>query len=254
MIKSPSEFYDQVSSFYDDMTRFQKRQDREREWFRRWRDRFPFDSALDAGCGTGSHSFALLREGVKTVGIDISAQMISEAQKHASRFGIGEARFIQSSFEQLSGAVSQKFDVVFCLGNSLAHLEPRQSLPQALREFSRVLHPGGRLIIQLLNYEKILSQKQRIIDIYREGAQEFIRFYDFHEKKLNFNILHVDWSGEAPKHELQTTLHYPLRRRGLQGLLAQAGLQTEVLFGNIIMETYDPSSSPNLVLVARKGN
>ncbi len=251
MLKA-NEFYDQASAFYDDMTRFKKRQAREREWFRLWREKYPFDSALDAGCGSGSHTFALLAEGVRAAGVDISARMIDRARTHAQNLGLTDARFIQTGFGQLSETLDETFDAVFCLGNSLAHLAPGGELQAALNSFAEVLNPNGLLVIQLLNYEKILQKKERIIDIHREGDQAFIRFYDFNDTVLYFNILHIDWSSEPPRHDLQATIHYPYRETYLRTPLIKCGLSIEARYGNIKLADYDPGTSPNLVLAARK--
>ena len=107
-------------------------------------------------------------------------------------------------------------------------------------------------MIQLLNYEKILTHKDRIVDIHREGEHEFIRFYDFNINTLNFNILNIDWNSNPPTHDLQTTIHYPYRKNDLRNIFERNGFKLEKVYGNIRMEKYNPDQSPNCVFVVRK--
>ena len=103
-----------------------------------------------------------------------------------------------------------------------------------------------------MNYEKILTHKDRIIDIHREGEHEFIRFYDFNKNTLNFNILNIDWNSNLPVYDLQTTFHYPYRKNDLRNIFKQNGFKLEKVYGNIRMEKYNPDQSPNCVFVVRK--
>jgi 2-polyprenyl-3-methyl-5-hydroxy-6-metoxy-1,4-benzoquinol methylase len=58
---------------------------------------FPPDSlVLDAGCGPGLVSAALLTAGHRVVGVDLSTEMIARAQGRCAAFG-GRARFVQTS-------------------------------------------------------------------------------------------------------------------------------------------------------------
>jgi glycine/sarcosine N-methyltransferase len=246
------DFYDQASGFYDAMTRFKKRQQREKDWIKQWRNVYQFNSALDAGCGTGSTALALAQEGIRTTGIDISDNMIKKAGENAPRRGISNIEFIASSFEDAGRQINRMFDAIFCLGNSLVHIQPGKTLDKSIQSFAKLLNPGGVLIIQLLNYDKIMKNRDRIIDIYREESNEFIRFYDFGENILNFNILRIDWSREPVQHQLQTTRHYPYREYEIRKQLLKYGISIENIYGNIKMEDYHPETSPNLVIAARK--
>lgn len=247
-----TDFYNEAAVFYDTMTGFNKRQSREREWIKQWRKKYPFNSALDAGCGTGSTALALTAEGVRTTGIDISEKMIAKAGNNAQKIGLENIEFIKSSFEDAGDKISKTFDAVYCMGNSLVHILPGKALDKTIRSFKKLVNPGGVLVFQLLNYEKILSGRERIIDIYREGNDEYIRFYDFGNDILNFNILRIDWNNEPARHELQTTRHYPYKRPELEKELVKYGVGIEKVYGNIKMDDFNPKGSPNLVIAARK--
>lgn len=95
------------------------------------------ERVLDAACGPGIVTGALTASGMRAVGVDLTAEMIAEAS--ASQDG----SFLRGDASRLpfgDGA----FDVVVAR-NALHHLaEPTA----AVREMVRVLHPGGRLVVE----------------------------------------------------------------------------------------------------------
>lgn len=92
---------------------------------------------LDAACGTGRHTAWLETQGCRAVGIDVTATMLHRASSVAPRTG-----FVQSDLRALPFA-SGSIDASVC-ALALCHL-PHLTL--ALRELSRVLRPGGRLVV-----------------------------------------------------------------------------------------------------------
>lgn len=91
---------------------------------------------LDVGCGTGAFAVALAERGGKVWGVDVSPEMLVEAQEKETR-----ARFKQAAAEALPFKDGWFERVVMRL--SLHHLDR----PRALREAARVLAPGGRLVV-----------------------------------------------------------------------------------------------------------
>jgi len=248
---SPEEFYQEVSTNYDLMTRFQQRQESEKIVMQSWLTRYPFVSALDAACGTGLHAILLSQLGVQVTGADISAEMLKEARINSQAAGV-KIKWIKTPMEKLSHHFQQTFGAVLCLGNSIPHLLSSARLHSALRSFYQLLDPGGWVILQLLNYRKVLSEKQRIVGTHRNGNLEFIRFYDFTGKKINFNILTIEWKGNQGLPCLQSTLLYPYTRTEIQTALRKSGLQIAATYGDMQFSKFQERHSANLVIVAQK--
>jgi ubiquinone/menaquinone biosynthesis C-methylase UbiE len=98
------------------------------------------DRMLDVGCGTGAGSRAAAATGATVVGIDLSPQMIQQAVGLAD--GIENVDFEVADAEQLPFG-DREFTSVLC-SNSFHHYpDPLE----ATREMTRVLAPGGRLVI-----------------------------------------------------------------------------------------------------------
>jgi ubiquinone/menaquinone biosynthesis C-methylase UbiE len=248
---SPEEFYQEVSTNYDLMTRFQQRQEGEKEVLQSWLTRYPFVSALDAACGTGLHAILLSKMGLQITGADISAEMLHKARINSRVAGV-KIKWIKSRMENLSHSIQQTFGAVLCLGNSIPHLLSSSRFHSALRNFYQLLDPGGWVIMQLLNYHKVLSEKQRIIGIHRNGDLEFIRFYDFVGQKINFNILTIEWKGNQGFSNLKSTLLYPYTRKEIQTALRKSGLKIAAIYGDMQFRKFQERHSMNLVIVAQK--
>ena len=96
---------------------------------------------LDLGCGPGLYAGELLARGARSVlGIDASAEMVRLASERVT--GPAEFRTHDLS-EPLDWLDDGSFDLAV-LALVIHHLEDRRS---ALREISRVLRPGGRLVV-----------------------------------------------------------------------------------------------------------
>lgn len=249
MTETTEEFYRAVATSYDAMTRFAQRLQSEAEVLRGWQERFRFRTALDAACGTGIHAILLAEAGVDTTAADISPEMLARAKQNAAARNVS-VHWVESPMQKLSRHIRRRFDAVLCLGNSLPHLLSPADLRDALGAFYRLLGPGGHLILQLLNYHKILASGNRLIGVHRQGATEFIRFYDFLEETIHFNILQIDWESAPPKTRLNSTELYPYRWEDLQPALLKAGFIHFERYGNMKFAEFDPEQSPNLIIVA----
>ncbi len=245
------QFYDALSSDYDEMTRFHPRLEKEEAVLRRWVERFKFRKVLDAACGTGLHAIVFARLGMAVTAADLSAKMLEKARENA-RQAKSPVRWVQASLQNLTHHIQEQFQAIFCLGNSLPHLLTKEDLEQTFKNFYQLLQPGGILVVQLLNYHKILLEKQRIIGIRRQGDLEFVRFYDFLEKVVRFNILTIRWKNNTPEYTLQSTTLYPYRKENLEAVLHLVGLGELQFYGDMQFTPFNSNESANLVVVAKK--
>ncbi len=215
-----------------------------------------FPSILDAACGTGMHAVALARRGWRVASADLSPEMIARAQANAQAAGV-EVRFEVAGFGELHARFGGGFDGLLCLGNSLPHILTTEALHAALTDFAACLRPGGALLIQNLNYDRILARRERWMEpqAHREGEQEwlFLRFYDFDpDDLLTFNIIRLHCAGGLWDQRVFSTRLRPLRRAELTAALAEAGFPAITLYGDMQGTPFDPDRSPNLVVVATR--
>jgi ubiquinone/menaquinone biosynthesis C-methylase UbiE len=98
--------------------------------------------ALDVATGPGTSAVLLAGkvQGCRVVGIDVAPGMVEQASQRAQRLGLPEVRFeVASALSLPFGACA--FDAVLC--SSAIYYMP--DFESALREWLRVLRPGGML-------------------------------------------------------------------------------------------------------------
>jgi SAM-dependent methyltransferase len=101
--------------------------------------------ALDFGCGVGRLTQALAGRFAEVVGVDVAPTMIERAREF-NRFPT-TCRYEVNTGADLRLFPEGRFDFVYS-NIVLQHMEPRYSTAY-IREFARVLAPGGVLLFQL---------------------------------------------------------------------------------------------------------
>jgi SAM-dependent methyltransferase len=112
-------------------------------------------TVLDVGCGTGLYSIRLAEAGADVTAVDISPRMIEIARAKAQDRG-QYIWYDQADMAQLSYA-NCTFDAVV----SITALEFAADPLQALMEMARVLRPGGKVIVGVLNNDSPWADARR---------------------------------------------------------------------------------------------
>jgi glycine/sarcosine N-methyltransferase len=209
---------------------------------------------LDAACGTGRHAIALAQRGYQVSGADLSAAMVERARQNAAA-ARSDAEFVVAGFGQLA-ALEGAFDALLCLGNSLPHLLTSSALTSALADFAAALRPGGLLVVQNRNFDRVWAARERFIgpQSYRgpEGEWLFVRFYDFLAETLVFNMVRLRRTDEGWTQTVDSTELRPIFRDGLAQALAGAGFAGLQFYGGYDGSAFDPGRSGDLIAVAVK--
>jgi len=249
-VEITSEFYDKLSESYDAMTHFNRRFIGEKPFFAMLVQRYRLRTALDAGCGTGFHSFLLGELGVRMTAVDISKKMLAHLRTHARERHV-KVELIEASFQELPDRLHRKYDAVFCLGNSLPHLLSQYEIVQSLKNFAAALNPGGLLMLQQLNYDRILAKKERIQSVKEVDGMTFIRFYEFHDASVTFNILTLKKDKGELNHELESVKLRTILKNELLEAAKAAGFSDLRVHGSIALDDYRPGESKDLVVLAQ---
>ena len=133
--------YDQVAAEYAE--RFKNEMD-DKPFDRDCLDRLARDVGnlgpiCDLGCGPGQIARYLHRQGVETLGVDISPRMVEEARRLNPdiHFHQGDMLSLLDPDNSWGGIAA-----FYCI----IHI-PREQIVDALREMKRVLKPGGVLLV-----------------------------------------------------------------------------------------------------------
>ncbi len=118
-----------------------------------------FDSLLDIGCGDGRFLRDLAEHypGKKLSGIDISEKALTLARQMNPGLHFKQCDILASSMDS-------QWDIITLL-EVIEHIPPK-SLPDFMREISRLLRPGGHLIITVPHInEKLIDKHYRHFDV-----------------------------------------------------------------------------------------
>ncbi len=234
-------FYDAIADYYHLFFRdWRATLEREGSALRRlFRDR-NVTKILDASCGPGTQAIALAQLGFEVTAADPSFNMLSKAREHATEYDVSDdITFVRAGFLELSQALVGPFDAVITKGNALPHLLTDPEILQALRNFYKLLRPGGMLVIGMRDYDIMLEDRPTFMprQVHTEDpSSDYILFdlWEWHDGEptlVTFNTFIVSGKGDR-----YTAMKYPVTYRALQQDELGAMLR-EVGFADVKIET-----------------
>ena len=245
---SNKNFFDALADNYDQMISFKDALERREKVIQQII--YPeMKSAADLGCGTGIDSIALTKLGLKVDGFDPSEEMIKKAKKNAEAEGV-KSDFYIYPIDKVPDDFNNKYDLIISLGNTFANVE-RRLFERSIEKCYEMMNNGGVLVIHILNYNKIIKEQNRIVNITQSKDRYFIRFYDFGKDDINFNILSFN-KVQPTEHNIITTKLFPYVKDDFEQSMKLAGF-TSLKFGlNLKSDHFDIRTSKDLFIKAVK--
>ena len=205
--------------------------------------------AADIGCGTGTDSIALSSLGLKVTAFDPSSEMIKVAENNAKSDGLS-INFQNYPIDSIPKSFNNKFHFAISLGNTFANIE-KEKFQHSIHRCFDILKTNGVLLIQILNYEKVIEEKKRIINITQGNNKYFIRLYDFLKEEIIFNILTFSKKNPA-EHKIISTRLSPYTQSDFSNGLEEAGFSTIRFFSDFNLSIFNTKQSKDLIIKAVK--
>jgi SAM-dependent methyltransferase len=112
------------------------------------------DQMLDMTCGPGLYAVEFARQGCQVTGVDFSPSAIAYARDFAERQGVSAScSFLEQDVRTATFAPAW-YDASLFLYGQLAVFR-REEASALLQEIAKALKPGARLVIELLNQERV---------------------------------------------------------------------------------------------------
>ncbi len=212
----------------------------------------PQSGVLDLACGTGNYAIALARLGHRVLGIDRDGAMIARAREKAA--GV-EVDFKVGDMLGLKDVAVAGFDLIFCIGNSLVHLESEEEIGRLIRDCHELLAERGLFIAQIVNYDRIMEK--RIVELPRIRREEeglvFTRRYDYQadSRTVLFKTELAVREGERERRIENSIPLLILKKAALIKLAEQAGFKDLHLFGSFAGKAHDTDSFATILTCRR---
>jgi 2-polyprenyl-3-methyl-5-hydroxy-6-metoxy-1,4-benzoquinol methylase len=239
-------FYEEISKYYDYIFPVSK----ETVEFLKRTIGNPPKSVLDVACGTGGYSIELGKQGYGVTAVDIDRCMIEGLKDKTNNLNI-KVNFLHANMLDLKDKLnSNKFEAVFCIGNSLVHLENLDEIEGFFRNVKGFISKGGSLIVQVINYDRVISKGIRSLPtIYNEDVGlTFERLYGYDEEKNRVYFKTV-LSAANKKFENEIPL-YPLLFNDTKKMLIDAGFEKIEFYGDFNGTSFDKDNSFMMILHA----
>lgn len=198
-------------------------------------------AVLDLACGAGRHTGALRRLGYRVLGVDLSLTLLARMRELELPRVAGDMRRLP-----FAGGT---FDWVLNFFTSFGYFEGERENFLVLEEIGRVLTPGGKFVIDLLNPPHALrTLRPRETQASVGRRVEIERWYDTAKQRINKRIRVLAPGGE-PRTFLESVRAYGPEEVTIG--LRWAGLEVDRLCGDFQGAPYDHDSE-RLILVGHK--
>lgn len=205
-------------------------------------------SVLDVACGTGGYSIELEKQGYDVTAIDLDGKMVEAVAMKAAE-SHSKVKVTQGDMVELKEKFDENtFDAVFCIGNSVVHLDNMNQISDFFKNAKEILRDKGSLIFQVINYDRIISQGIKALPtIYNESAGlTFERLYRYEEEenKVYFKTI-LTVKNESFENEVPL---YALKYDETVKLLKEAGFNTIEAYGDFKGNTFYKDNSYAMII------
>lgn len=213
-------------------------------------ERLKIRTAADLACGTGSVTALLARRGLQVTGVDLSEEMLAQAEIKTRSLS-PRPLFFHQRLERLT--LPRGVDLAVCALDSLDYITEPENCAQAIRRIYRALNPGGIFIFDVNTPEKLRAMDGQVFldedeSVYCVWRGEF-------DEKTNICSYGMDLfqrEGALWRRSFEEHREYAYSQEQLVGYLRQAGFTRIGVYGDRTMEPPGPGEQ-RFYLKARKG-
>lgn len=206
-------------------------------------------AVLDLACGFGRHAIGMAARGHRMTGVDFNARYLEIAAELATEAG---ATVRWSAGDMRALPFEAEFDAVYSYFTSFGYFTDAENA-RVIAGVARALRPGGRLLLDMMNRDWLLTHpQQRVWNQRADGSllMEELEL-DLRTSRVTSRQIHIGGDG-GPR----LTKEYNLRAytcAELTALFAAHGLQVREVWGGADRSPYSIESR-RLILLAERGD
>lgn len=207
-------------------------------------------SAVDLACGTGSVAQLLAKQGIPTIGVDLSEDMLTQAQLKTADMD-NPPRYICQSLDKLK--LCKAVDLAVCALDSLDYITEPDRCRQAIRRIYRALNPGGLFVFDVNTPEKLRAMDGQVFldeddDVYCVWRGRF----DEETNICSYGMDLFQRDGKRWVRSFEEHREYAYSAQQLTGWLREAGFTRIRVYGDRKLSDPEPGEQ-RIYIKARKG-
>ena len=203
-------------------------------------------AVLDLACGLGRHAIGMAKRGYRVTGVDFNPRYLEDAAVAARTAGVSvEWR----ALDMRELPFERAFDAAYSFFTSFGYFTDAEN-EAVLERVARALRPGGRLMIDLANRERILVHpQQRVWDQRDDGSlmMEEITF-DVRRSRVTSRLTLIDGQGARLMKAFDLRAYTCAE---LTALMERHGLRVREVWGGADRSEYTVESR-RLILLAER--
>ena len=196
------------------------------------------ESVLDLGCGTGSVAVLLARSGKKVTAVDMSEDMLCQAQQKAFKQGV-QITFVHQKMHQLR--LPYCVDLAVSALDSINYIIRPADCAAAFQRVYKYLNPGGMFIFDVNTPEKLRAMDGQIFldedkDVYCVWRGAFSR----EENICSYGMDLFQKKGNTWRRSFEEHREYAYTVQELTQYLENAGFRDVAVFADRCLEPPRP--------------
>ena len=206
----------------------------------------PPKRVLEIGSATGILTAACHNNGLAIEGLELDAEMVKIARKNHPGITFKEGNML--NIDSLYDVAY--FNTLICFGNTLVHLQDLDEIAHFLAKAYKLLQEEGVLLVQFINYDRILNQSIQALPSIENEHLTFERHYEvISDTSIDFNTkLHIHKQGT---HINNTQRLFPLRRKDFESLAKKTGFTTDI-FGSFMGSEWKEDSMQSIFVCKKQ--
>ncbi len=201
----------------------------------------PHERILDLACGQGRHSIYINQHGFDVTGIDLSAKSIA----YAKHFSNERLHFDLHDMRQVYKPAY--FDFILNLFTSFGYFENETENVVALAATAESLKPGGKLVIDFMNTDKIINN----LVAEEEKEVEGINFKISRGVENGFIVKSIHFSDAGRECHYEERVR-ALRKEDFMTYFDMVHLRLVDVFGDYTLNPFVCESSDRMIFVLKK--
>jgi SAM-dependent methyltransferase len=188
---------------------------------------------------------------VEAVGIDRSRPILKVASERYRGSDL-PLSFKYADFQKLPRAMTGRFDLVVCLANAISGVDTVGALNLTMRNFFRVLRPGGTLVIQALNFKVVKAGEIVPVKATVNNGIAYLRMMRRKGARLELTAIRLDLNQTPPGFEPFSHEFDNFTPDQLRAAASRARFRTIHAYADLKLTARYRKSGRDIVITARR--